>query len=920
MVLPGLPGTARAYTPPPPDPPELKALAASLVAAPDDDARDRLLADAPPALRDHPQFGHALNKAWGPMVYAGDYDRAAKLGEYSRRLLSARGDTVQAANALALLASIDGYRGDNQAALGKFTEARGVFEAANDQDKLAMVLANEGLIHFRQGDFQQALADAGRALGLYREMNFKPGIINELNNMGSIFMAEGLTDRALDYRQQALAVAGDDPAWQVDLFHNLANVYTQRSERAKAIEWMSRSVALAETVGDKSALAAGLQELGDLHLQGGQPDTAEGEFRSALKIAEDIGDKRQQAGTLSSLGDLLRRRGDEKSRREALSLAERAVAFARATGEPAYVWRSSTLVGQLHLALHEPDRARAAFEESIAAIEDTRSHLAVDDAGATAFLADKMDAYHGMVALLVQENRPADALAMAERAKARVLIDILNGPKFDPAQSMTAAERAAAKSRQEAIADLNRKLAAARSTDPPAPASLLDDLNGRLAAARRSRDEGEEDFFIAHPELRNRRPPRADAGSLDAALGKLLADGKTALLEYVVSDDETFLFTVTKAKGIAPNAPPVIHAQRLPLGRAALAGRTGEFRAALAERSIEWESGARALGKDLLDPASAACADCERLIIVADGPLWELPFQALTTGVAGADSTPTPALAESYAVSFAPSLTFLAGAAAAPLTQPARLLAVGNPALAERDVAPADPVLAPSEIHPSPNAEKQVRALAELYGAEQSKLLVGTEAHEDAFKRLAGGFDVIHLATHGFLNDTAPMYSRLLMAQTSLAPDEDGLLEAWEWLPLQLHARLAVLSACETGRGRVSGGEGMIGLSWALLRAGCPAVVVSQWKVDSASTTELMIAFHQHLLAGDDPADALRAAGWHWRKIPGTGTRFTGRRSCWSGRAHPSRRAADGCTHPPAGCRNIPWPRNIRRGSASASY
>ena len=106
-------------------------------------------------------------------------------GAYSRRLLLERGDTVQAANALSLLASIDGYRGDNQAALGKFTEARGVFEAANDQDKLAMVLANEGLIHAtNRGDLQQALADAGRALGLYREMNFKPGIINELSNTG----------------------------------------------------------------------------------------------------------------------------------------------------------------------------------------------------------------------------------------------------------------------------------------------------------------------------------------------------------------------------------------------------------------------------------------------------------------------------------------------------------------------------------------------------------------------------------------------------------------------------------------------------------------------------------------------------------------------------------------------------------------
>ena len=303
-------------------------------------------------------------------------------------------------------------------------------------------------------------------------MNFKPGIINELNNVGSIFMAEGLTDRALDYRQQALAAAGDDPAWQVDLFHNLANVYARRGERDKAIEWMAKSVALAENVGDKSARAAGLQELGDLHLKGGQPDAAEDEFRAALKIGEEIGDKRRQAGTLSSLGDLLRCRGDEKSRREALALVERAAAFARETGEPDSVWRSNTLAGQLHLALHEPDRARAAFEESIAAIEDVRGHLAADDTGTASFLEDKLEAYHGMVELLVQENRPAEALAMAERAKARVLVDILTSPKLDPVQAMTADERAAARQHTEEIAALNRQIAAARAANSSAPGGV----------------------------------------------------------------------------------------------------------------------------------------------------------------------------------------------------------------------------------------------------------------------------------------------------------------------------------------------------------------------------------------------------------------------------------------------------------------
>src|ERR1051326_3390444 len=95
---------------------------------------------------------------------------------------------------------------------------------------------------------------------------------------------------------------------------------------------------------------------------------------------------------------------------------------------------------------------------------------------------------------------------------------------------------------------------------------------------------------------------------------------------------------------------------------------------------------------------------------------------------------------------------------------------------------------------------------------------------------------------------------------------------------LDLHADIAVLSACETARGRVSAGEGIIGFTWAFFAAGCPSSVVSEWKVDSATTKTLMIEFHRRLLAAKEApfakADALR----------GGGIRSTGRRSCSLGR------------------------------------
>ena len=151
------------------------------------------------------------------------------------------------------------------------------------------------------------------------------------------------------------------------------------------------------------------------------------------------------------------------------------------------------------------------------------------------------------------------------------------------------------------------------------------------------------------------------------------------------------------------------------------------------------------------------------------------------------------------------------------------------------------------KLEPLPEAEQEVRALGQLYGTQHSKVYVGREAREDRVKTEAGQAGILHFATHGTLNNASPMYSHLVLAQGDT--NEDGLLEAWELMQLDLKADLAVLSACETARGRFGAGEGMIGLTWALFVAGVPTTVVSQWQVESASTRDLMLHFHRALKA-----------------------------------------------------------------------
>ncbi len=200
-------------------------------------------------------------------------------------------------------------------------------------------------------------------------------------------------------------------------------------------------------------------------------------------------------------------------------------------------------------------------------------------------------------------------------------------------------------------------------------------------------------------------------------------------------------------------------------------------------------------------------------------------------------------------ISYAPSLSVLKEMSARKSVErsPASLLAFGNPVTAAEIAANIKTTYRGETLGPLPDAEMEVGALKRIWGSSSSLVLVGPNARKSAFRQEASKYKIIHLATHGILDDTSPMYSRLIMARAENDPTDDGLLEAREVMQLTLHADLVVLSACQTARGRVGAGEGIIGMSWAFFVAGVPTMVASQWKVDSASTAKLMIDFHKRL-------------------------------------------------------------------------
>jgi len=448
-----------------------------------------------------------------------------------------------------------------------------------------------------------------------------------------------------------------------------------------------------------------------------------------------------------------------------------------------------------------------------------------------------------MIELLVSQKEYTEALSFAEGSKARVLLDALQAGRASLRGSLSPQERQTEEEQRLRLVELNSQLTSEMRRDKP-DSSRVAELKAGVENARLEYEAVETDLYVAHPEL---KVHRGEASIIKAEeLKTLLPDATSALLEYVVADDRTYLFAITKAAG---RAEAEVQVYTIPIKQAELAKQTESFREQLAGRDLGFRASSRKLYDLLLKPAQRLLRGKSSLVIAPDDKLWELPFQALLAG-------DNRYVIESSAVSYVPSLTVLREMRAERGKRPPgrqgdptvyALLALGNPAIGKETIERAALTLRDEKLDPLPEAEKEVKALGQLYGGARSKIYIGAEAREDRLKAEAAQARVLHFATHGILNDAAPMYSHLVLAQGD--KNEDGLLEAWELMQMDLHADLAVLSACETARGRYGAGEGVIGLTWALFVAGVPSTVVSQWKVESASARDLMLNFHHQLRA-----------------------------------------------------------------------
>jgi CHAT domain-containing protein/Tfp pilus assembly protein PilF len=796
---------------------------------------------------------YTLNNIGNAYQEQGDYTQALEYFQKSLPEREATGRKDEISTTLRDIGTLHRDIGNYGKALEYYGKSLAIEEALKNQSKISGRLHSIGVVYELQQNFALALDYYQKSLLAARAADDEEGIASNYLSMGTIHIVQNNYDLALDYYQKALPVSESSghKALTSLILLSIGATYREKGDTDQAVEYFQKILKSEGAQVSKGTQAMTLLNLGLTHYRQNRYDQALEYYQRGLELIKATGDRRTLATALNLIATIYYHRGDYA---DTLRFVEQADSLGKHLEYPDQTAYTRVLTGRVFRALGQMEKARQAFDEAIAAMENIRVQVVGSEREQQRFFETRVKPYYEMIALLIEQNRADEAFAYAERSKARTLLDVLHSGRTDVTKAMTAEELEQERKLKGELISLNSQITKESLRDKP-DLSRLNELDVRVQKSRLNYEAFQTNLYAAHHGLKARRGEALSVTLDDASA--LMPDARSALLEYAVTDDKTYLFALTRST--QAGKPKInLKAYTIAVKRQELTARAEDFRQQLASRDIRFRGSARQLYDLLLKPAQGELQGKSHIVIVPDAALWELPFQALQPDA-------KRYLIQDAAISYAPSLSALREMMKQRQRQPASksptLLAFGNPALSNETLERNRIARRDEKLDPLPETEQEVKALAQLYGTENSRVYTGAAAREDRVKAEAGKFKVLHLATHGVLNDSNPMYSRIVLSQGET--NEDGLLEAWEIIKLDLSADLVVLSACDTARGRVGAGEGVIGLTWAFFVAGSPTTVVSQWKVDSSSTSQLMLDFHRNLKNTKPTitkAEALRAA------------------------------------------------------------
>jgi CHAT domain-containing protein/Tfp pilus assembly protein PilF len=726
---------------------------------------------------------------------------------------------------------------DYSKALVFFKEAWAIFNSFDNREQDASeCLNNIGLAYSYLGNYEKALFYLEQALIIDYRMNNKEGILVDLNNVGTTYSRKG---RSLNNSRDSYV--------SLDYYH--------------------RSLDLANETNDRRSKVDILNNIGLLFGKLGYQTSAKRYFREAIYEANLADYEYEACNVYANMGFALLNNREYQASKESFI---KSIRIATEIGRDEIIWEAYLGLGRCSEENKQNDSALAFYSKALATIDIMRSRMGLDDFK-IGFIREKVHVYEALLSLLsyqrgMEKDTGSDGqiYELIEKAKARAFLEELGRT-----DRLTAYPYHSELRNQEEA--LSRRISHTFSTlaSPELGKDRRQELLNRL--------ELEEDDYT---NLLNRiKTEEADISgiaspqvvSVKQMKERYLAEN-SALLEYFLGEKKSYGILISKNDFILKELPP---RQEIENSLAAYL----KLLSSPPKGGFQGIPAARRIYRDFILPFEAALSPgIDHLIFVPDGILHYLPFETL---VLDSPITHEPRyLIELYDISYAPSassLGYLMDKVSRGQYEKA-LLAVGDPDyLPERsgifsggrryENALRDIYLEEGfELSSLPHTRKEVNRVARCFPGGQVDVLLESQAKEEVIKaRSLMGYRIIHFACHGFLDEKIPMRSALVLTLDDDS-EEDGFLQAREIANLKLDAELVVLSACQTGKGRLENVEGVFGLPRMFFYAGARSIISSLWKISDRSTSEIMPEFYRQFAAGETKVRSLRLAKLHMLK------------------------------------------------------
>ena len=566
-----------------------------------------------------------------------------------------------------------------------------------------------------------------------------------------------------------------------------------------------------------------LNTLGNVYQRAGNTTEAIKVYERALGIIKEFGLKTPVESTLyHGLGRLYL---EQKEFPHALENLQKALEIAERLQHASVIQQASSQIANLFLQTDKPSEAIAYYRKAIESIESTRSLLESEEFRSS-FFEDKRQIYAGIILAHLQTRNPAEAFNYNERARSRAFLDIL-GSKVQLAKGNLLEEERALQAR---ISTLQARIGAQKEEEDEGEEE--EENVSRRPVLRQELEEAQKAYGEFLAKVRKENKEQASLMSVEPLTLKELQellDPGVSVLEYFVVRQAVLLWVVEKER---------LRFVRIPIERTELVKKVSALRDAIYQvgEKEKFQSHAQELYKLLIEPALADIRGKELLIIPHD-VLHYLPYQALVSDKGRYLIQDYPI----YYLSSASLMQFTREKRRASKGQEERALVMGNPSLGD-------------QAFNLRFAEREAKEIARVY--PKSAVYLKTEATKPKAVSLSPDYDILHFAVHGEFDQDDPLSSGLLLAAGGKG---EGKLKASEIFSLNLKADMVVLSACETGLGKITNGDEIIGLTRAFIYAGAPSVVTTLWKVNDRASYELVQEFYTNLKT-KKKSEALRQA------------------------------------------------------------